>query len=224
MHLTEDELILAYYGEAPEPDHLAGCAECTAAYARLANLLDRITETEPPRAPAGLATRVNERLGLPLPQPRWRRVAIPATIAAMLLVAFQLGRLTPVVQEPVAVSFTISPARILEAGLPDHLERSRIVLAQLANAPSVPELDISIERQLAEDLVESNRLYLQTAVRERPGMEAVLEDLDRVLLEVAHTPDTVRSADLEALRRRIEALELLFRVKVLESELRLRQE
>jgi hypothetical protein len=82
-----------------------------------------------------------------------------------------------------------------------------------------------MERRLAEELLENNRLYRQTAAQVgEAGFEETLEDLERILLEISHSPDTVEASDIESLRRRIASLELLFRVRVLESQIRGRRE
>jgi anti-sigma factor RsiW len=64
----------------------------------------------------------------------------------------------------------------------DHLERSQMVLVELAHADTSGELDISAERQLADDLVASNRLYRQTAQQMgHANVAGLLDELERVL-------------------------------------------
>ena len=62
--------------------------------------------------------------------------------------------------------------RVLLVAVGDHLERSQMVLIELANAGAHTGVDISYEQKAAEDLLESNRLYRQTAaareMRPRP--------------------------------------------------------
>jgi len=110
--------------------------------------------------------------------------------------------------------------RVLLVAVGDHLERSQMVLVELANAgaPAAGRLDISYEQQTAEDLLESNRLYRQTAATNGDvATAALLEELERVLLEIAHSPSEVSARQLEELRRQIEDRGILFKVKVFGS-------
>ena len=54
-------------------------------------------------------------------------------------------------------------------------------------------------------------------------MVAILDDLERVLVDVAASPSTVSQEDLDAVRRRIAAKELLFKVRVVSGQVRERQ-
>jgi polyhydroxyalkanoate synthesis regulator phasin len=112
--------------------------------------------------------------------------------------------------------------RILLVAVGDHLERSQMVLAELDNAPDGKgKLDISDERRMAEDLLDDNRLYRQTArTTGDNSMASVLDDLERVLLEIAHSPSEISSEQLNDLREQIESRGLLFKVRVLGSEAR----
>ena len=51
----------------------------------------------------------------------------------------------------------------------------------------------------------------------------VLDELERSLVEIVHSPAQVSAADLEQLRRRIDAAALLFKIRVLHDELRERE-
>jgi hypothetical protein len=80
------------------------------------------------------------------------------------------------------------------------------------------------ERSRAEQLVADNRLYRQTA--EATGdvlLSQLLDEIERVLTEVAATSATGSSRDLADVRRRIESQDLLFKVRVIASEIRERQ-
>lgn len=97
-----------------------------------------------------------------------------------------------------------------------------MVLAELSNAPEQKgKLDISDERELAAELVDDNRLYRQTArATGDAAVASVLDDLERVLLEIAHSPSEIYSGQLADLRQQIESRGLLFRVRVLGSRVR----
>src|SRR5439155_17748131 len=62
-----------------------------------------------------------------------------------------------------------------------------MMLVELSNAeplgPAQKRVDISAEQHRAEDLLEENRLYRQTALKEGDAnLASVLDDLERVLL------------------------------------------
>jgi hypothetical protein len=74
-------------------------------------------------------------------------------------------------------------------------------------------------------LLEENRLYRQTALEQGDGgLADVLDELERVLLDVAHGPQEVTPAQLETIRQRIEARGILFKVRVVGKELEQREE
>ena len=52
---------------------------------------------------------------------------------------------------------------------------------------------------------------------------ALLEDLERVLLEIAHSPSAVSAKQLEDLRKQIEDRGILFKVKVFGTQVEQRQ-
>ena len=61
-----------------------------------------------------------------------------------------------------------------------------------------------------------NRLYRQTA--ERTGQAAIaslLEELERVLLEIEHAPSKMPPEELKELRRRLRDDGILFKIRVM---------
>ena len=111
--------------------------------------------------------------------------------------------------------------RVLLIAVGDHLERSQMVLVELAHAETRGELDISAERQLADDLVASNRLYRQTAQQMgQANVAGLLDELERVLVEVARGPSTVSMQQLADIQQRIESQGILFKMKVIGSDIR----
>jgi hypothetical protein len=112
--------------------------------------------------------------------------------------------------------------RILVGSVADHLDRSERVLTDIMNA-SDPR-DISVEQRWAEDLLTTSRLYRQDAAEAgEQSIATVLDDLERSLLEIVHSPSKISAADLEQLRRRIDAAALLFKVRVMSDQLRDRE-
>ena len=103
-----------------------------------------------------------------------------------------------------------------------------MMLMELENAQPAESgqkvINISTTQRRAEDLVEENRLYRQTALKEGDqAMASTLDELERVLLDVANSPDEVTPAQFEALRKRIEARGILFKVRVVNQDLRERE-
>ena len=85
-------------------------------------------------------------------------------------------------------------------------------------------MDISTEQAWARDLVVENRLYRQTATETGDtAMTAVLDDLERVLVEVANSPSELPEADFERVRQRIESQGIIFKVRVLGERVRDRE-
>ena len=115
-------------------------------------------------------------------------------------------------------------SRILLVAVGDHLERSQMVLVELANAPRQGTVDISGERLLAEELLGANRLYRQAAATTGDsGMADVLDELERMLVEIAHSPDQASPKELEAIRSRLEAQGILFKIRAFGTQVRERE-
>ena len=75
----------------------------------------------------------------------------------------------------------------------NHPERSQAVFLEVVNAQPGQPLDLASEQERAGDLVADNRLYRQTAARAGDGRVAsVLDELEPVLLEIAHGPDRLK--------------------------------
>jgi hypothetical protein len=148
----------------------------------------------------------------------------------LILAAFIAGRWTRHGATPDNIATTEQVReRILIVAVGEHLGHSERMLVELSNAaPSSPaqkQVNISAEQRRAEDLLQENRLYRQTALQEGDtGLASVLDDLERVLLDVAHSPDEVTPKQLEAIRQKIEARGILFKVRVVGKELQQRQE
>ena len=234
-HLSEDELVLLHYREHAGPDaesHLASCAECAERLRVLAETLALARAPDPPERGDDYGARVWERLRpqlgrevppkvVPLRRPLWPRVAALTALAAALVLAFLLGRRFPEQPQPLSAEVR---ERVLLVAVGEHLERTQLVLVELANAPAGEALDVSAQRVVADELVSSGRLYRQAAARSGdPALAAVLEELERVLQEVAAGPDSLRPTDLAKLQQRIEARGLLFKVRVVSSQVRERE-
>lgn len=243
-HLTEDDLVLHYYGELPSADeartttHLGDCAACHESYRRLQRVLAAVDETAfvVPELPANFERTVWARLEPNLRRERswlsWfalppARLAWAAAIVVLVAGAFFAGRLFPTRAPEAPIVATASPAqirdRILLIDLSDHLDRSQMVLLELVNGEA-DSLTFTGERNRAEQLLAANRLYRQTASTSGDANIAqVLDDLELLLVDLAAAPEKVTPEDLTEIRRRIESKGLLFKVRVLSSEVRERE-
>ena len=151
--------------------------------------------------------------------PVWRWAAA----AGVLLAALLAGQFYPKPRPAAAVAVADPQAgeRLLRLAVGDYLERSQMVLAEVANANPRQPLDISFERERAADLVAESRLYRQTALRTGDAAVAgVLDDLDRVMLEITHSPARLTPAELERLRDTLDSEEILFKIRVLGADVR----
>ena len=237
-HLNEERLILHYYGEEGETlaveQHLDGCPECRSLYASLQRVLNLVDTLPLPERGEDYDAAVWQRLEPQLPlrrrrwqlPPVWRWTAAATAMAAMLVAAFVAGRSYPTAMKPAQMAENNKAGeRVLLVAVGDYLERSQMVLIELQNARPDQPLDISAERERAADLVSESRLYRQTATRIGDLTVANgLDDLDRVLLEIAHAPSQLSPEEVERLRARLEAEGILFKVRVLGSNVRNREE
>ena len=112
---------------------------------------------------------------------------------------------------------------MLQTAVGDHLDRTQMMLVELANAESDGADVLAGEQARAGDLVAANRLIRQSALQSGDGQIVdILEDLERVLLEIANAPANATSNDLTDLQSRITREDLLFRLRVIASEMRQR--
>jgi hypothetical protein len=154
-----------------------------------------------------------------------RRWAVAGGMAALLIGAFSLGRVweTPKSAGPAAfpVDARALSERLLQGEVEEHLERSQRVLVDLVNADEVMTDAVSADRDRAADLVAAGRLYRRSA--EAIGdveMRDLLEDIERVLVDVANGARDGSSKDLTDVRMRISEQDLVFRLRVAASALR----
>ena len=235
-HIGEEQLVLFYYGESGEgaagiESHLEECDSCRDEFRALQLVLNTVDSAPVPERSPDYGAEVWKRI-----EKRVRRgpkrsflhwwIWAP-TMAVLVVGAFLAGRLSNRSQTSAGPAITAASnqqirERILLVAVGDHLERSQMVLAELSNAPEGKgKLDISDERQMAADLLDDNRLYRQTAASTgNKGVANVLDDLENVLMEIAHSPSEVSNQQLDDLRQQIEERGLLFKVRVLGSQVR----
>jgi hypothetical protein len=233
-HLSEEQIVLHFYGDAEgEPEierHLSGCAECRTEFARVESMLRQIEPLEVPEPAVNfeektwlkLRDRLPEQGGffrkLFRPQQKW---ALAGVMALLLIGAFLAGRFWPrheqqIAQQPPA---TVNPQRIVLVAVGDHLERSQMLLVEIMNTDAKGTVNLSSEQAQARDLLDANHLYRLSAQQAGdPQVARVLDELGRVLAEIANGPSEVSPRDLQEVRHSIQSEGLLFKVRVLGSE------
>lgn len=252
-HLKEEELVAFRFRDVAADEavaieeHLGDCETCRASLQAIELTLGAVAQVPVPERSEAYGVEVWARLQPRLERHprRWldlrgwlapHRLAWAAGAAVLVLAAFVAGRYWPAPspaptssQQPASAAQTgISAAQvrqqILLVAVGDHLERSQTALVELVNVANGPRVDISSEQARARDLVVENRLYRQTA--EETGdaaVAAVLDDLERVLVEVANSPSDLPKADFEKVRQRIDAQGIIFKVHVLGQRVRDRE-
>lgn len=230
--------------------HLQDCPACARVYREISGTLTMIVAEDVPERGEHYGLEVWQRIRhqLPAAEPKFgwftgftRLTGFAAAAAVLLIAAFVAGRFSmnrENLTNPTNLADRSNPAnpanpgnaanltnpanRVLVSDVADHLERSERVLTDIMNASNPG--DISMEQGWAEDLLTTSRLYRQDAVDAgEQSIATVLDDLERNLLEIVHSPSKISAADLEQLRRRIDAAALLFKVRVMGEQLRDRE-
>ena len=232
-HLSEEQIVLHYYGDADGAAeiarHLSSCSDCRTAFARVEAMLRQIEPLEAPEPAPGFEekTWLNLRDRLPekggffrrlfAPQQKW---VLSGVMALLLAAAFLAGRFWPRPQPPVpSDSAQVNPQRIVLVAVGDHLERSQMLLLEIMHNSETGPINFTAEQQLARDLLDDNHLYRVSAQKTGdPQVARLLDDLGRVLAEIANGPAEVSAGDLQRVRQTIQSEGLLFKVKVIESE------
>jgi hypothetical protein len=229
--------------------HLDGCAACAKVYREIAGTLAMVAAPEVPERGDQYGLEVWQRIRHRLPEQDrgfggfggfdrflgFSGVGLAAAAAVLVLAAFIAGRAWQRQEANSSIATHVNTAnpsnpgiadarqRILITSVADHLDRSERVLTDIMNAPD--RSDISAAQGWAADLLTTSRLYRQDAVDAgEQSVATVLDDLERSLLEIVHSPSQISAADLEQIRRRIDAAALLFKVRVMSDELRQREE
>ena len=243
-HLTEETLVLAHYRDLPPPEqaaadaHLEACEPCREAEQRLVQTLGLVDAAPAPEPPPGFERVMWARVQAALPErqaagwrawlaPRW---AVAAGAVVLVAAAFVAGRWSGApVPTPATGTAAVIPAgdvreRVLLVAAGDHFDRTQMVLAELVNADPAQAGILDADRARAADLVSTNRVIRQSAAAAGDDvMEGLLEDLERVLLEVANGGGDDTAAELEMLKTRIESRGILFRLRVVTSDVRQRE-
>lgn len=239
-HLSNEDLVLVYYGE-PESaglqEHLRACDVCQAELGRLGTLLDQVQPEAVAAPPDDYEAQVWSRLQWRLRAEKrdTRRPVLGWTMAAAaaLALAFFGGLLwnrrpAPAPQPvasggPAAAAATAQTQRdrILLVVVGDHFDQSERILIELTNLDADGEVDITSERERAETLLASNRIYRRSALdRGEEGVATLLDELEPVLLQIARSDAQVSAEELRSMQKRVEAKGLVFKIRVARADVR----
>jgi hypothetical protein len=248
--VEDNELILFHYQDGLDVQRvceietaLASSTQLRARRARLRELLERAGE-EAPMPDAGFEQRVwaefDRRVASATPAPTrraWaeRMIALlrgnsgftPAfgafatALVIALAIGFVAGRGT--VQQPESTAQTPTggssmATRVLDSYVAGHLRATEGLLMTAANSSNGGWQ--SGNQELAQTLVESNRLYATAAVRAgNLRLADFLRQLEPVLIEVANQTDSYTVEDRQGLRDFLRDTDLLFQVRATESRI-----
>ena len=236
-HLREEELIGYRHGDTKEREaieaHLGECAECRKEIDRIEAVYAAMDGVGVPEPGDDFELQMWQRITPRLEEekPHWwegffatRQLAALGAVAGLVLLAFYVGRKTSTVSTGIEqVDAGKMRERVLVVAVKEHLGRSEMMLVELENAPTQPGqkmVNIATTQRRAEDLVEENRLYRETALRAGDqAMATTLDELERALLDIANSPEEVTPAQFETIRKRVEGQGLLFKVRVIERQL-----
>jgi hypothetical protein len=250
-HPSDDELILHFYGEGAGDEtridtHLVACLSCRQAWEDLRDTLRLVDAAAVPEPDRGFERVMWARVQQTLPvRPRgWDRLrrlvplgALSALVIAGVVASYQwresdTGVSTPIAEQVSGTGGATADAaartreRVLLTALNTHFEQTEVLLVELMNASlaSGDGLDLTFERDTADDLVFAGRLYRLTAQQHgQIHLVRMLDDLETVLVEVARGPERRSETDVRSLRARIDDASLLFKVRAVSDVVHVRQ-
>jgi hypothetical protein len=234
-HLANEELILYYYrdgdGIKKIERHLSACQECRSRLKQLTADLENMVIPETPIRAENYGAKVWNEIGVRLSRPEPRRqwpwmtqFAAAGTLVLLIVGAFLLGRFhrpqTPSSSGTLATSDAVSPQqrreRVRLAAVGEHLDRSQVLLIDLSHMDGEGQIDFLNTTKHALELVSANRLYRTTARDVGDArIAAALDELERVLLEIAHESPQITEARLKEIQQGMHSQGILFKVRVI---------
>lgn len=147
-----------------------------------------------------------------------------ATLAIVFIITglFIYQYIAPAGPRPTVYNTTVKIKHVegfLESVASEHLERSRLLLQEMVNISS-NEDDLSERlaetRIRGERLLSDNRTYRQAAIKQHdPKLEALLDELESILLDIANLEPDAADYVLPSLQRRILRKNLLIKIEVI---------
>ncbi|MGH8174403.1 MAG: hypothetical protein ACREPX_14785 [Rhodanobacteraceae bacterium] len=145
--------------------------------------------------------------------------AAACMLALAVGIGFYAGRQSAPAPNTLAQSGADATAvRVLDAYVAQHLRATESVLLTASNSDSADLLNGN--RELAESLVEANRLYALAAVRAgNTALADFLRQLEPVLISLANQPQSAPVQSSEGLRDYLRTTDLLFQVRAAQARL-----
>jgi len=154
------------------------------------------------------------------PSQLWPGFAVATVLFAAIGVAFFAGRQSATVSPPIVASTETdaAAARVLDAYVAANLRATERVLLTASNSEDASLLEGN--RELAQSLVESNRLYALAATRSGNARLAnFLRELEPVLMSLANQSGSATVQSSEDLRHFLDTTDLLFQVRATQAGL-----
>ena len=242
--ISDDDLMLLYYGEQNDPALAASVAaspELTARFDALSAELNRVDDFVPPQRDddygADVWKRISPRLETErknsvelwksfwsvLGQPRFS-LAGALSLAMVASLAFMLGRQSdqpgnlpsPGPEALPAIAMTeFNTGRLLTTSVSSHLEQLNLALTQFVNLPETTVADAG----RATDMLVANRLYRQAAISQgNHQLAAFLSELEPFLIELAYESHKTSPATRDRMQQEVRN-NLLFRVRIMNKQL-----
>jgi hypothetical protein len=228
-HSTDEQLIAHYFADDANrvvaETHLRICDRCEQVYEEISNAL-AVRAPEPPAREPGYGKQLWHSIQAPLrPYPAmkrryfsWPRLLLASACLPALAAAFLAGSLwrSSRIHPSEAVNPAQAKERVVLFILDDHLDRSERLLVELNHAEA-GDPDDALQAE-ARQLLPDNRLYRRAvSASSDPSMSAALDHLERVLLEIANSPDKLNDADLTRIEQEMNTDSLLFQIRVLRA-------
>lgn len=230
-HLNEEELVMHYYGDSTVETrrHLDRCEACMAAFREVEAFLQDLPEFKVPERGPGwtgelwgqIEPDLRPAVGFFPRKGNWRRaLSVAACLIVLIAVAFLAGRYWGS-ENPVERAGSTRPGeRMLALVLQDHLDRSQILLLELAHYTEDPAETVGELRKEARDLLSLNRIYRRAAQNTGSDfIEQTLETLERTLLQVANVPPNLPDGDFRLLLTRLDTRDLLTSLQLVRRKL-----
>ena len=227
--------------ESATRDHVHGCAACRAELSELQAALaivdqDPLRDIAPPLLASVLASRVlatvdaRGRQGAPGRRPSIvsYRPAWAAALAVLLALA-ALQSQTPVGPPATEVLVSDEGVRRLERELARehaarYLSEAQDVLMTVTASPEDCDrederLDVEAEARRSRELLARRALVVDIEGEAVASARPVLEDVERLLREVAALPSCVRAGEIDAIHREMSRSRLLMKIDLMTREL-----
>ncbi len=212
--------------------HMQRCEACAAAYDELARALASADGLAVPERGPEYGAQVWQAIrgSVPVYEPKrgqtwllWPRWVYALACVLLLAGTFYAGKIwerTHVTTQ--ARNGQQGRERVVLFVLDGHLDRSERLLVQLSHAADdagVKSETVALPLQTeARQLLADNRLYQQSVGQTKdPLLANALDHLERVLVEVANSPDDLSTADVEQMEKELNTDGLLFEIRVLRA-------